>query len=88
MDDRPFAEDDLSGALVQLGGEAQLSLLERIPRCRMVSLDPETASPDASILHWLAKTHAGRAGIYARTHHPGSIRVGDPVHILRQPASG
>ena len=87
LDDRPFAEDNLSGLIVQLDGSTQLSLLEQIPRCRMVSLHPETASPDPAILRWLSKSHNGRAGVYARTHHPGSIRVGDPVCIIPQPAS-
>ncbi len=84
VDDQPFAEDALSGMVLQLGGSAQISMLERIPRCRMVSLDPETAEADATILRWLASKREGRAGIYARTLVPGTISVGDPVRLIQQ----
>ena len=81
-DDEPFAEDHLAGRTLQLGSIVRLSLLERIPRCRMVSLDPETAEPDPSPLRWLARHRDGRAGIYARALVPGIISVGDPVTLL------
>ena len=81
-DDQPFFEDELSGMVLQLGGSAQISMLERIPRCRMVSLDPDTAEADPAILRWLATTKNGRAGLYARTLQPGLITVGDPVRLL------
>ena len=83
-DDQPFAEDELSGMVLQFGDRAQLTILERIPRCRMVSLDPETAAADPAVLRWLASKRNGRAGIYARTQLPGSISVGDPVYLVRQ----
>ena len=82
VNDQPFAEDELAGKLLQLGNGAQLSMLERIPRCRMVSLDPETAEADATVLRWLASKRDGRAGIYARTRRPGSISIGDPVRLI------
>ena len=87
VDERPFAEDNLAGATIQIGDAAQINLLERIPRCRMVSLHPESAAPDPAILRWLSKTHDGRAGIYARTHQLGSIFVGDPVRLIQQTKS-
>ena len=62
-DDQPFEEDRFAGRTLQLGSIVQLSLLERIPRCRMVSLDPETAAPDPSPLRWLAQHRDGRAGV-------------------------
>ena len=78
----PFAEDEFAGRVIQLGAEVQLQMLERIPRCRMVSLHPETAVEDRTSLRWLAQQRDGRAGIYARTLIPGSIASGDPVYLV------
>ena len=80
--DEPFAEDQLAGRTIQLGPTVQLTLLERIPRCRMVSLDPETAAPDPSPLRWLAKHREGRAGIYARAVVAGTVSLGDEVTLI------
>ncbi len=77
-----FAEDALSGSMLQLGSHVQLRMLERIPRCRMVALHPETAVEDRTILRWLAQYRQGRAGIYARTLTPGTITVGDIVSLI------
>lgn len=82
-DGRPFAEDELAGSTLRMG-DAELRILERIPRCRMVSLDPETATADPSILRRLAQGHAGRAGVYARCVRPGVVRVGDAVRFAEE----
>lgn len=78
----PFAEDALTGSLLRIGATADLRLLERIPRCRMVSLDPETAAPDPTLLRALARSHEGKVGVYARAVTPGTLSLGDPVHLL------
>ncbi len=78
----PFAEDALSGNILRLGRTAELKILERIPRCRMVSLDPETAASDPTILRALARSHEGRVGVYARAITPGTLSVGDPVYLV------
>ena len=54
----------------------------------MVSLDPETAAADPTILRTLARTHDGRVGVYARAITPGTLAVGDAVYLeeeLRPP---
>ncbi len=80
-DDRPFAEDHLIGRTLHLGDAdgPQLLLLERIPRCRVVSLDPETTVADPNILRHLARRHEGRLGVYARVVRPGALHLGDSI---------
>ncbi len=80
-DDGPFAEDALPGKTLRFGDleGPRLRILERIPRCRIVSLDPDTAAADPTLLRHLARHHAGRLGIYALVERPGTLRVGDPV---------
>ncbi len=77
----PFPEDLLAGYTLQIGPTARLRITERIPRCRIISLDPETATPDPALLRHLAHAHDGRAGIYARPLTPGTLRTGDPVYL-------
>ena len=87
-DAEPFSEDRLSGRVLRLGVSARLLLLERIPRCRMVSLDPETAQSDPAILRELARRHGGRVGIYARPLRTGLLRLGDPVWLEEDDEAG
>ena len=83
-DDRPFAEDRLSGQTLCFGDAVEapaLHILERIPRCRMVSIDPRTNEADPEILRHLARHHEGRLGIYARVLRPGQLRAGQAIFL-------
>ena len=77
----PFVEDRFIGQTLRFGDVhgPQLRILERIPRCRIVSLDPETTVADPTLLRHLAQHHEGRIGIYARVEKPGILRAGDSV---------
>ena len=79
--DAGFAEDGFAGRRLKIG-DVVLQVKERIPRCRMVSLDPEISAHDPGILRQLARSHGGRAGIYARVEISGTIHLGDPVFLL------
>ncbi len=81
----PFAEDAWSGRVLRFGEEevaAELLLRERIPRCRMVSLDPETAAPNNAILRHLTRAHQGRLGVYATVLHAGALAVRQSVYLV------
>ncbi len=78
----PFPEDALVGHTLLLGDSATLRVTERDPRCRIVTLDPETAKPDPTLMKHLDHRHDGRLGIYAATVQPGPLRVGDAVTIV------
>lgn len=86
VDTQPFAEDNLIGQILQFGDTngPQLRILERIPRCRIVSLDPETTAADPTLLRHLAQHHEGRLGVYAKVEKPGTLRVGDLIHSIKQ----
>ncbi|MGI4828119.1 MAG: MOSC domain-containing protein [Janthinobacterium lividum] len=79
--DRPFAEDELAGQTLIFDDPTgvHLRLRERIPRCRMVSLDPDTTEADPLLLRHLAKHHDGRLGIYATVLQTGIVHVDNPV---------
>lgn len=82
-DDRPFAEEELDGQTLRFGTGPDATILrihERIPRCRIVTLDPDTAATDQTLLRWLAKHRNARIAMYATVLHPGTITTGDPIH--------
>lgn len=90
-DEQPFVEDQLGGTTLRVGerdGAPEMRALERIPRCRMVALDPCTTQEDRTILRHLGRNHEGRAGIYARVLKAGTMRIGDVVYELGRELSG
>jgi uncharacterized protein len=77
-----FAEEGLIGRQLRIGARATIALLERDPRCKMITLDPDTAEPNPEILRKLARGHDGCAGVYGAVLVEGVIRPGDPIEVL------
>jgi uncharacterized protein YcbX len=77
-----FAENALVGRRVRIGPKVVVSVLERDPRCQMITLDPDTAAPNPDVLRNVARRHDGTAGVYGAVLAEGTIRAGDPVEIL------
>ncbi len=77
---RSLFEDSLVGRRVLLGGAA-LRITERDPRCRMVTLDPETAEPAPLLMKLIDRRHGGRVGVYAAAVTAGTVHVGDAVML-------
>jgi hypothetical protein len=59
-----------------------ISVLERDPRCQMITLDPDTAAPNLEVLRNIARGHEGTPGVYGAVLAEGLIRSGDPVQLL------
>lgn len=81
-DDQPFREDELVGRTLQLGDRSQIAVLERDPRCKMITLDPDTGEMDASVMRLVAQAHGGKAGVYAAVLVEGVARKGDPIWLV------
>jgi uncharacterized protein YcbX len=79
---RPWAEFDLLGKEIQLGG-ARLRVFRRIVRCAATEVNPETAERDADPPRWLRR-HFGHAdlGVYAEVVEGGRVAVGDALEPL------
>ena len=79
----PFAENDLVGRVVQIGAKATFAVVERDPRCKMITLDPDTAEQNPDVMRSVARDHGGIAGIYAAVLVEGTIGVGDEIVLLK-----
>ncbi|MBN8875595.1 MAG: MOSC domain-containing protein [Rhodospirillales bacterium] len=64
---------------------AQVAVDWAIPRCAMVTIDPDTAAREPAVLRRVAQDFANEIGAYATPERLGRIAVGDPV-ILRDRA--
>ena len=77
-----FSEDRFVGQTLRLGPKVVISILERDPRCKMITLDPDTAEPSGAILRKVSRAHDGMAGVYGAVLLEGTVRQGDDIELL------
>jgi MOSC domain-containing protein len=77
-----FAEDAFVGKTLRIGSKVVVSVLERDPRCMMITLDPDTAEKSPAILKAVAQAHEGMAGVYGAVLAEGMVCKGDSVELL------
>ena len=77
-----FAEDVYVGRKLQIGSRAVVAVLDRDPRCKMISIDPDTAQENRAIFGHVSDAHDGRAGVYCAVLTEGMVRAGDPIVLL------
>lgn len=74
-----FGEDCLVGRKLRIGSRAVVAVLERDPRCKLISLDPDTGRHDPEVLRRVAQAHEAKAGVYCAVLVEGLVATGDPV---------
>jgi uncharacterized protein YcbX len=77
-----FGEGDWVGRRLRIGAKAELAVMERDPRCKMITLDPDTAQANPEVMQCVARRHDGMAGVYAVVLVEGAIRAGDAIALL------
>jgi uncharacterized protein YcbX len=80
--DEGFGEDNLIGRRLRIGNKSEIMVLEKDPRCKAISLDPETGEHNPNILKSVAQNHEANAGVYCAVLVEGLLTVGDSVSIL------
>jgi hypothetical protein len=78
-DAEPFYEDRLVGRTLEIGEEAAVVVVKKDSRCKIITLDPETAAPAPQVLETVARHHGGCTGVYASVLREGIVRAGDAV---------
>ncbi|RYD54048.1 MAG: MOSC domain-containing protein [Sphingomonadales bacterium] len=63
------------------GGGAELLMTDGIPRCAMVTIDPDNAARDPGVLRTIARQFGNAYGAYAAPAKKGLVRVGDVVRV-------
>ena len=78
-----FGEDALIGRRLRIGNKAEIMVLERDPRCKAISLDPETGEHNPQILKKVAQLHEASAGVYCAVLIEGVLTKGDSIELLK-----
>jgi hypothetical protein len=76
-----FAEDAFVGRKLRIGASAVMMVLERDPRCKMISLDPDTGEHNPKVLRNVAHAHDAFAGVYCAVLVEGIITKGDSIEV-------
>jgi hypothetical protein len=77
-----FAEDNFVGRRLRVGPKATMMVLERDPRCKLISLDPETGEHNPEILRKVAREHDNFAGVYCAVLVEGLLKKGDLIELI------
>lgn len=79
---RGFGEDEFVGRSLRIGSKTAIAAVSRDSRCKMITLDPDSARPNPEVMSRLARDHDGKAGIYGVVLAEGVIRQGDEMALL------
>lgn len=75
-----YPEDAWVGGILRIGTVA-VRIDQRDPRCAVINVDPDTASPDRATLRAVARERNNCLGVYGSVTQPGRIAVGDEVFL-------
>jgi uncharacterized protein YcbX len=79
-----FAENAFIDRRLQIGAKAIVAVTDRDPRCKMITLDPNTAEARPEVLRTVRDSHEGKAGVYGAVLVEGTVRPGDEISLLDQ----
>ncbi len=79
--DDPYFEFSLVGKTLKIGDRLELAIVERDPRCKMITLDPDTAEASPKVLRNVARNHGGDAGVFAAVLQRGRVNRSDPIFL-------
>ena len=67
---------------IAFGHKLELAVIERDPRCKMITLDPDTADESPKLLQHVSRNHGGDAGVFAAVLQEGRVKKGDSIYLL------
>jgi uncharacterized protein len=60
---------------------AELLVADAIPRCALITIDPDTGVRDPAVMRTVARQFANLIGVYAMPARPGIVRLGDIAYL-------
>lgn len=76
-----LAERDWPGRKLRIGS-ALVAVVKLRARCVMTTFDPDTLAQDHGVLRRIVTDFEGTMALDAFVVEPGSVHVGDPVHVV------
>ena len=81
-DKPPLYENELIGKRLKVGDRLEITVLERDPRCKVITLDPDTSEANSEIIKHISRTREGYAGVYGAVLVEGMVKAGDAIELL------
>ncbi|WP_413375904.1 MOSC domain-containing protein [Alkalihalobacillus sp. 1P02AB] len=81
-DKEPFIEEKWFGKRIKIGCEVEIQIKRHCERCMIITVNPEDAKRDSSILKTVVKERNNHFGVYASVIKTGVIQVGDEVVLM------
>lgn len=82
-DGEPYPENRWVGQTLVFGDDdMRMVVSEPDIRCKMITLDPQTALAEPRILEHVVRALGGQLGVYGLPQRLGVLRVGNPVYVL------
>jgi uncharacterized protein len=60
---------------------AELLVADAIPRCALITIDPDTGVRDPAVMRTVARVFGNLIGVYAMPARPGIVRLGDAAYL-------
>jgi len=77
-----FDEDTLVGRVLRIGAKTTIAVIDRDPRCKMITLDPDTGQQNPEVMKQLARAHESKAGVYGAVLVEGAIHPDDEISLM------
>ena len=77
-----FYENELVDRRIKIGERLEIMILELDPRCKSITIDPDTAESQPRLLKYIARKYSGFAGVYAAVLKEGTVKAGDTVQLF------
>lgn len=77
-----FYENELVNRRLKVGERLEIMVRELDPRCKSITIDPDTAETQPRILRHIARKHNSFAGVYAVVLTEGTVNTGDEIYLL------
>jgi uncharacterized protein len=77
-----FYEDELVDRKLKIGDSLEVMVLGPDPRCKVITIDPDTAETSHKVLSNVARNHGGCAGVFAGVLSEGTVSSGDAIVLI------
>ena len=77
-----FYENELLNKKLRIGDALEIMILDPIPRCKSITVDPDTAETSPKLLRHIARKHDGNAAVCAAVLREGTVKSGDEIHLV------
>ncbi len=82
-DDGGFVEDEWLDGVLEVGAEVRITAMQPALRCVMTTHAQSELPRDLAVLRIAAQHHNAKLGVFASIGAPGTVRVGDPVVLVK-----